>query len=139
MERGDQGLAETEGSHSTGNLLFRLSYHQSALGGFSCPELELELLGLKQKLMNLTTLLIDKNRTWTEQVGGWRTRGEGTSRAMKEVVKEFVLTDPATVVVERLRWAWPAGREEREGRARTCWPRSTSRLTCWKLLARIME
>ena len=58
---------------------------------------------------------------------------------MKEVGKVFLLEEPATVVVERLRWAWPAGTVETEGRGRTCWPRSTSRLTWWKLLARIME
>ena len=69
----------------------------------------------------------------------WRGERRVPSPVMKEVGKVFLLEEPATVVVERLRWAWPAGREEREGRARTCWPRSTSRLTCWKLLARIME
>ena len=56
---------------------------------------------------------------------GERRRGGGrrTSPVMKEVVTVFVLADQATVVVERLRWAWPAGTVETEGRGRTCWPR----------------
>ena len=58
---------------------------------------------------------------------------------MKEVVTVFVLADQETVVVETLRWAGPAGREEREGRGRTCWPRWTSLPACWRLLAGIVE
>ena len=63
MERGDAGLTETEVSslvfsHSAGNLLFTLNM----AGRVFCPELELEL-ELQQKLVNLTTLLIDKNRS----------------------------------------------------------------------------